>query len=91
MAVPTADCLVIEDTPTGVTAGVAAGAEVWAYVAPDAQGRLALAPGVLAHTNGIALLARRGFGPEVEASAGKVFDWLSAYLAQPAGSADVLA
>ncbi len=24
-------CLVIEDTPTGVTAGVAAGAEVWAY------------------------------------------------------------
>ena len=37
LAVPTADCLVIEDTPTGVTAGVAAGAEVWAYVAPDAQ------------------------------------------------------
>ena len=26
-----ARCLVIEDTPTGVTAGVAAGAEVWAY------------------------------------------------------------
>jgi beta-phosphoglucomutase-like phosphatase (HAD superfamily) len=24
-------CLVIEDTPTGVTAGVAAGATVWAY------------------------------------------------------------
>ena len=24
-------CLVVEDTPTGVTAGVAAGAEVWAY------------------------------------------------------------
>ena len=26
------DCLVIEDTPTGVTAGVAAGATVWAYL-----------------------------------------------------------
>jgi len=37
LAVPPADCLVIEDTPTGVTAGVAAGAEVWAYVAPGAQ------------------------------------------------------
>jgi HAD superfamily hydrolase (TIGR01509 family) len=28
---PTPQCLVIEDTPTGVTAGVAAGATVWAY------------------------------------------------------------
>ena len=37
LAVPPADCLVIEDTATGVTAGVAAGAEVWAYVAPDAH------------------------------------------------------
>ena len=34
-------CLVIEDTPTGVTAGVAAGAEVWAYCPqPDAAPRL---------------------------------------------------
>lgn len=32
-----ADCLVIEDTPTGVTAGVAAGAEVWAYVPQGPQ------------------------------------------------------
>jgi HAD superfamily hydrolase (TIGR01509 family) len=31
-----ARCLVIEDTPTGVTAGVAAGATVWAYCPPDA-------------------------------------------------------
>lgn len=60
-------------------------------VAPDDAGILALTPGVLAHTNGIALLAERGFGPEVEANAGKVFDWLSAYLAHPAGSAGVLA
>ena len=28
---PADQCLVIEDTPTGVTAGVAAGATVWAY------------------------------------------------------------
>jgi HAD superfamily hydrolase (TIGR01509 family) len=28
---PGEDCLVIEDTPVGVTAGVAAGATVWAY------------------------------------------------------------
>lgn len=57
----------------------------------DAGGVLTLAPGVLAHTNGIALLASRGFGPEVEANAGKVFDWLSGYLAHPAGCAKVLA
>ena len=36
-----ARCLVIEDTPTGVTAGVAAGAEVWAYCPlPEAGERL---------------------------------------------------
>ncbi len=36
-----ARCLVIEDTPTGVTAGVAAGAEVWAYCPlPEAGDRL---------------------------------------------------
>ena len=38
LATPAADCLVIEDTPTGVTAGVAAGAEVWAYVPAGAEG-----------------------------------------------------
>ncbi|HNI76318.1 MAG TPA: HAD-IA family hydrolase, partial [Giesbergeria sp.] len=30
LAVPPARCLVIEDTPTGIQAGVAAGATVWA-------------------------------------------------------------
>ncbi len=34
LAVPPADCLVVEDTVVGITAGVAAGATVWAY-APD--------------------------------------------------------
>lgn len=37
LATPTTACLVIEDTPTGVTAGVAAGAEVWAYVPEGPQ------------------------------------------------------
>jgi hypothetical protein len=40
--------------------------------------RLVLEPGVLAHTNGIALLAAGGFGAGVESNAAKVFDWLSA-------------
>jgi len=35
---PAHRCLVIEDTPTGVTAGVAAGATVWAYCPRPAQG-----------------------------------------------------
>jgi hypothetical protein len=60
-------------------------------VARDSAGALVLAPGVLAHTNGIALLAERGFTPQVASSAGKVFDWLSGYLAHPADSTGVLA
>lgn len=60
-------------------------------VAPGADGALSLSGGVLAHTNGIALLAQRGFGPQVEQGAGKVFDWLSAYLAHPADCSEVLA
>lgn len=34
MQVNPARCLVVEDTPVGVTAGVAAGATVWAYAPP---------------------------------------------------------
>lgn len=59
-------------------------------VGTGGDGKLALAPGVLAHTNGIALLAQRGFGPRIEGNAGKVFDWLSEYLAHPDGGAGVL-
>lgn len=59
-------------------------------VAKRADGALALSPGVLAHTNGIALLAERGFGAAIEGNAVKVFDWLSGYLAHPADSAQVL-
>jgi len=36
VGVPPARCLVIEDTITGVTAGVAAGATVWGYSPPEA-------------------------------------------------------
>ncbi|MDC8760812.1 MutS-related protein [Janthinobacterium fluminis] len=59
--------------------------------APDgAAAGLALAPGVLARPNGIALLAARGFGAPIEAKARRVHDWLSAYLAHPGECADVL-
>lgn len=60
-------------------------------VAQAEDGTLTLAPGLLAHTNGIALLAQRGFGARVEASAAKVFDWLGGYLAEPRGGHHVLA
>ena len=36
LQVAPARCLVVEDTPVGITAGVAAGATVWAYAAPPA-------------------------------------------------------
>jgi hypothetical protein len=55
-----------------------------------ADGQLTLRPGVLEQTNGIALLARRGLGERIEANAGKVYDWLSAYLAHPADVVPVL-
>ncbi|MBK6868211.1 MAG: HAD family phosphatase [Burkholderiales bacterium] len=38
VSVPPTRCLVIEDTPTGIQAGVAAGATVWAYCPPGADG-----------------------------------------------------
>ena len=60
-------------------------------VAKGDDGVLTLSSGVLAHTNGIALLSERGFGGAVQANAGKVFDWLSAYLAHPADCGGVLA
>lgn len=40
-------------------------------------------PGVLALTNGIALLAERGFGSGIEDNAGKLFEWLNGYVAHP--------
>ena len=52
--------------------------------------QLRVAPGVLVDTNGLALLATRGFGGAIEAKAGKVYAWLSAYLAHPRDGAHVL-
>jgi hypothetical protein len=59
-------------------------------IVPDEHGALSLTPGLLAHTNGIALLAQRGFGAGIEANATAVFDWLSAHLAQPRGGCEIL-
>ena len=59
-------------------------------VKAGAHGQLVLEQGVLAHTNGIALLAQRGFGASIEADAGKVANWLSSHLAHPADCIGVL-
>ena len=56
----------------------------------DGEGRLLLAPGVLQATNGISLLAERGFGSQIEHKAGRVFDWLSSHMAQPSDCSGVL-
>ena len=74
-------------------AAILAGCETVAPAAgtkPGADGKLVLGEGLLAHTNGIAMLAQRGFGPAIEANAAKVADWLSAYLAHPADCSAVL-
>jgi DNA mismatch repair ATPase MutS len=56
-----------------------------------AGGELRLAPGVLAQTNGVELLARHGFGTEVEQRAARVARWLGDYLASPGAAGAVLA
>jgi hypothetical protein len=56
----------------------------------DGHGRLALAPGVLDRTNGIALLGEQGFGAEIEQKAQKVAGWLTGYLGRPEAGAHVL-
>ena len=59
--------------------------------APDGdQSRLRIAPGVLAETNGIALLSARGFDDAIAAKARRVHDWLSDYMMHPAPSSGVL-
>ncbi|WP_230523288.1 MutS-related protein [Janthinobacterium sp. EB271-G4-7A] len=59
-------------------------------VGRDDAGALLLAPGVLQATNGIALLAQRGFDAGIADKAGRVFDWLSTHMAQPADCGGVL-
>jgi len=46
------------------------------FITRTADGALTLAPGVLAHTNGISLLADHGFGAGIEANAARVCAWL---------------
>jgi HAD superfamily hydrolase (TIGR01509 family) len=51
-------CLVVEDTTVGITAGVAAGATVWAYAPPGADAnalRQAGAAQVFEHMRGLRL------------------------------------
>ncbi|MYN46525.1 DNA mismatch repair protein MutS [Pseudoduganella sp. FT93W] len=47
------------------------------------QQQLRLMPGVLAETNGIALLDAQGFDGAIARRARQVYDWLSAYMAHP--------
>jgi DNA mismatch repair ATPase MutS len=56
----------------------------------DAAGSLHVRPGVLVRTNGLALLSQHGFGPAIEAKAGKVHAWLSQHLAHPGECAELL-
>ncbi|ELX12112.1 DNA mismatch repair protein MutS domain-containing protein [Janthinobacterium sp. HH01] len=49
---------------------------------------LRVAPGVLQETNGISLLAARGFDHAISAKAGRVFDWLSAQAHSPVSRSD---
>lgn len=52
-------------------------------VARDASGRVGLAPGVLAQTNGIDLITQFGFTAAQQAQAKRVFDGLSACITRP--------
>lgn len=54
------------------------------------NGGLRLRPGVLAETNGIALLSRQGFSAEVQQKATRVARWLERYLAEPEAGKAVL-
>ena len=59
--------------------------------APDGdQSRLRITSGVLAETNGIALLSARGFDDAITAKARRVHAWLSDYLAHPGDCSGVL-
>ena len=64
----------------------------WCVSAPGGdRSRLTLTRGVLAETNGIALLSARGFDPAIETKAARVFDWLSRHMSHPAEAPRVLA
>ena len=63
LQVDPARCLVVEDTPVGITAGVAAGATVWAYAPPLAPTDVLVQAGakhVFAHMNDLRLPSSSG-------------------------------
>ncbi|HEU4372366.1 MAG TPA: hypothetical protein VFS02_02700 [Telluria sp.] len=72
-----ASCMVIVSSHKLILASLLEHRLAPSCVARDEHGAL-----TLAHTNGIALLAARGFGTPIEDNAAAVFDWLGAYLAQ---------
>lgn len=49
------------------------------------DGHWRLAPGLLVDTNGIALLAERGFSAAITEKADRIHSWLSDYMAYPSG------
>jgi hypothetical protein len=55
-----------------------------------ADGGLRLEPGVLGHTNGVALLAEHGFSEGIQRKAARIAAWLAGRR-DAEGSADVLA
>jgi len=61
------------------------------FIARTAQGELTLTSGVLAHTNGISLLAEHGFGARIEQNAARVCAWLGEREAALEAEPDVLA
>lgn len=61
------------------------------FISRAEDGSLALRAGVLAHTNGISLLAEHGFGAAIAQNAARVCAWLGAREAEPGEGRGVLA
>lgn len=67
LQIPPAQCLVVEDSTVGITAGVAAGAKVWAYAPPGAAQAPLLAAGaqrIFTHMSQLRLV--QGQSPKTE-------------------------
>jgi len=60
------------------------------FITRQADGSLRVAPGVLAHTNGISLLADQGFGAGIEQNAARVCAWLGERETAPGEGAVVM-
>lgn len=60
------------------------------FIARTTEGALTLTAGVLAHTNGISLLAEHGFGTGIEQNAARVCTWLEERETAPHDGAGVM-